>query len=422
MISLRIHGDNIVECERAWSTVSVALACYDKVFSSGPNSVVAPSFKASSPYGQINVQYFPGFGRWVPDILNHLKSRGATLREAADAIICIATSKEEIPILAIEFCGALSAGNQAWQRCGRAHAFAAAKTPYIYLTEIGGFELDSSRKEKASRLPNPVVPFGYITLTNHCSSLALPVFVPNPAIDSKTADKFSHCFGLENLHDLLRSLILGKDIKDAIQTLTSKLMALVNSLSTNRRAEDTFRPPKWAEWLESLKKNGDATKFICDLAIPWEKTAYIKGLTKTAKSFIAKTAKFSVGVGASQVPICIIPAKNRIKFAEMAIKQYPGLKEDFRSWLKRKNDLGICWIMGFKPRGDDARPDRGLVPLARMLLGPKIDLLTFIYGPAKSFTWPLLRDNPQDLARQNGLWEAMMALSDAILVDPTPKN
>lgn len=417
MINLRIHGDNIVECERAWSTIRSALACSEKEFSSGANSVVAPSFEATSSYGHVNIQYFPGFGRWVPDILNHLKSRGATLREAADAIICIATSQEETPILAIEFCGALSAGNQAWQRCGRAHAFAAAKTPYIYLTEIGGFELDSSRKEKASRLPNPVVPFGYITLTAHFSSLALPVFIPNPAIDIKTAKKFSPCFGLENLHDLLRSLILGKDINDAVQALTSKLMILVNTLSVSRRTEDTFRPPKWAEWLESLKKNGDATKFICDLAIPWEKTAYIKGLTKTAKSFIAKTAKFGIGVGASQVPICIISAKNRIKFAEMTIKQYPSLRDDFRSWLKQKNDLGICWIMGFKPRGDDARPDRGLVPLARMLLGSKIDLLTFIYGPAKSFTWPLLRDNPQELAKQNGLWEAIMVLSDALLVD-----
>lgn len=180
------------------------------------------------------------------------------------------------------------------------------------------------------------MPFGYIALTAYSSSVALPVFVPNPAISNKSTEKFSSCFGLDDLHDLLRSIILGKDIDAAIQALTSKVILLVSALSTSRRAEDTFRPPMWAEWLDCIKEKKDATKFVCAQAIPWEKTAYIKGLTKTAKSFILKTGKFAIGAGASQVPICIIPANNRARFAKTVIKQYPHLKDDFRSWLKKK--------------------------------------------------------------------------------------
>ncbi len=73
--------------------------------------------------------------------------------------------------------------------------------------------------------------------------------------------------------------------------------------------------------------------------------------------------------------------------------------------------------MGFKPRGDDARPDRGLVPFARMLTGNKANILTFVYGPAPSKTWKEMEENPKKLGKTNGLWEAIFSASDAVLVD-----
>ena len=98
------------------------------------------------------------------------------------------------------------------------------------------------------------------------------------------------------------------------------------------------------------------------------------------------------------------------------------LNSGFLDWLRNEEPLVICWVMGFKPRGDDARPDRGLPPFARMLVGPDADILTVVYGPAPAAHWSLLLENPRGLASQNGLWEAIQVTSDAILADSATDN
>ena len=45
-----------------------------------------------------------------------------------------------------------------------------SKIPYLYVTEIGGFELDT-----AARLPNATVPFSYLTYS-HENSPMLPIY------------------------------------------------------------------------------------------------------------------------------------------------------------------------------------------------------------------------------------------------------
>ncbi len=432
IINLSIHGDNIVECERAWALIKDAFNCHSSTPSIIPDSIIAPNFEASSQEYNIQLRavFLPGFNRWSPDILAHIKNRGAMLREAADAIICLnLTSKDnqpiQIPLLAIEFCGALAAGNQAWQRCGRALAFSAAKIPYIYLAELGGFELDEDRNIKAVRLPNPLIPFAYLTLSFQSDTFALPVFIPNAAADKTALTNFHNCFGLPNLLELIRHAILNTNPSSSANALTAKTLALVNILSDNRKqkVKNTFTPPLWEEWLKTIHNDQTAATYIAQQALSWGKTAYIAGLTQTTKNVINSAPKYAIGAGASQVPICVVPASQRVNFANFIITQYPKLTPQFRNWLKEDRPLGICWVMGFKPRGDDARPDRGLPPLARMIFGPKTDLLTFVYGPAKPFSWPLLHNKPQQLANQNGLWEAILAMSDAILVDSiTDKN
>jgi hypothetical protein len=94
----------------------------------------------------------------------------------------------------------------------------------------------------------------------------------------------------------------------------------------------------------------------------------------------------------------------------------------FEKWLAAADKhLAISWVMGFKPRGDDARPDRGLPPLARMLIGDDCDLMTFVYGPAPRTHWTDLARDPVALAGRNGLWEAVLGVSDAVLVDSSTK-
>ena len=128
-------------------------------------------------------------------------------------------------------------------------------------------------------------------------------------------------------------------------------------------------------------------------------------------------SKYAIGITSSKLPMCIIPNSTKADFVKEVITLYPNLSEDFKKWISKKDNLIIAWIMGFKPRGDDARPDRGLVPFVRMLTGKNADILTFVYGPAPTATWKLFEENPVKLGSTNGLWEAIFSASDAVLVD-----
>ena len=97
-----------------------------------------------------------------------------------------------------------------------------------------------------------------------------------------------------------------------------------------------------------------------------------------------KTSELAVGLTSTNLPLCLIPPNNRLQFANLIRATYPGISREFSTWLEKKEHLVICWVMGFKPKGDDARPDRGLPPLARMLIGPETELLTIVYGPSST--------------------------------------
>lgn len=418
MLNIRIHGDNIVECERAWGFLKSALFGSKTIKCKPFGSAVSPKYEIKRRF---KVQFFPGFGRWNPNILDYIKERGALLRETPDAIICILvkdnSGKEmEMPVLAIEFCGALHAGNQAWQRCGRGYSFAKAGIPYLYITDIGSYELDLKRREKAMRLPNPVVPFAYITLNLNSLVPSLPIFLRSTTAKPVDIKIFTACFGKEEITTFIKHVIYQKDLSNVVDSIVSKTLKFVNALSHTRKRADTYRKPTWEEWYSCIKAGEDAIEFICNEGMVWSKTAYIKNLTNKAKKVIREASKYAVAVGASQVPICLIPRSKRMGFAKMIMKQYSDLTKEFKQWLCKDSALGICWITGFKPGGEDSRPDRGLPPLARMLLGPHIDLMSFVYGPAKKNMWKLMRDNPAELTK-NGLWESILALSDAVLID-----
>ena len=105
----------------------------------GPmNSITCPVYVITLKYRilKLQFQFLPGLGknRWNQDVQDFVKRSGGRLREAADAIITLICNGHELPLAAIEYCGALPAGNQAWQRQGRAFSLAHAKIPYFYVT------------------------------------------------------------------------------------------------------------------------------------------------------------------------------------------------------------------------------------------------------------------------------------------------
>ena len=290
--------------------------------------------------------------------------------------------------------------------------------PYLYVAELGGYELDTQRNRKAPRMPNHAVPFSYIAYSLEQETPVLPVFTVSPGADESSKRNHAGEFGDQELADLTRAVILSEVSDVAYAALRNKALSLVKKLAGSYRKGQTLTAEQWEQAYQALESGGNLVDFlVANDRLPWSKTAYIKALTPTARKLMDLAANFAIGLTSANLPMCIVDAKKRPDFATEVAKLYPELPQDFRDWLLRDSPLAICWIMGFKPKGDDARPDRGLPPLVRMLIGQGQDLLAVVYGSALPSAWTMLRDNPTTLAQQNGLWESILAVSDAVLLD-----
>ena len=423
-----IHGDNIVECERTLHLIEMGFK-EDDVRLVGPLGVPTnPEFILQFKKDQSNIEFvfFPGFGRWDHDIKQLVLTRGGILNESADAILSKVESGEEEPLLAIEYSGALSAGNQAWQRSGRAYSFGLARIPYLYVAELGGYELGSGRSRKSPRFPNPAIPFSFLSFGATTEAPVLPIFVKSPVADAVTLAAYETVFGETDLAKFIRLTILGEPTTEVVASIEERALSFVRQLSRRKGfRKQTLTPEQWSGAYQHIKRE-PGIPIVSYLekfeSRRWSKTASIKRLTDSAKRLMQKTSELAVGLTSTNLPLCLIPPNNRLQFANLIRATYPGISREFSTWLEKKEHLVICWVMGFKPKGDDARPDRGLPPLARMLIGPETELLTIVYGPAPQSHWTSIVNEPQNLAERNGLWQSILAISDAILIDSDTDN
>jgi len=257
---LRIHGDNIVECERTLLLLSQA---FDNEVHLIPESALyMPVYELEVNENEtLQIDLLAGHGRWGVNIATVLMNSGGVLREGADAYITeIINDKEQI-LLAMEYCSALPAGNNAWQRNGRAFSNILAGVPYLYYAEIGGVELDENRAVKAPRFPNPVVPFSYLTTSKRMSAFCVPVYTTHPSITEILRNKFQSVFGYSDSLELIKGIILKNNFSNAITILIKKALSLVMLLAEERRTTDTLRNNEWANLLNAqssgkwLKKN-----------------------------------------------------------------------------------------------------------------------------------------------------------------------
>ena len=425
---LRIHGDNIIECERAlfliahsFSATVRRIACV----------LCLPRYQIESA-GVILfvVELFSGHGRWGVDFHEILQSHGSPLREATDAIITkvLPNGEHEENILAMEFCNALPAGNNAWQRHGRALACAIVKIPYLYFADIGGVELGTNRMIKAPRFPNPIIPFSYLTASRLFNSICLPVYSPSPSSSEDIRANFTSAFGSEEEQLLLRAILENNPTREIGIRLQQKALNMTRALAENRRCVDTLRGEQWTEFLD-LETSSDKVQWLAQEQnrIDWSKKR--AGKVEVTETFqrlrwifqpSEEPRQFEViSVGAGDIPLCLIPRHALTDFAESLVNIYgQSIAAEFVGWISSSDlPLIVVWITGFKPRGDDSRPDRGLLPLARMLFGYEVNALAIVSGPAKPEAWKLFQDSPQQLARQNGLWESIINLADAVLAD-----
>ena len=154
----RVHGDNIVECERVvkYITQSVNLTSQAKRFTSLACLTVDIDFEYEGTDYQWSIEMFPGFSkdnrgqRWKSNIFEALKDNGSFLDETPDVVVSKVEDGLETILFAIEFCSALQAGNQAWQRSGRAYSVGRAKCPYIYIVDL--LSLNWTAKQGSVRL------------------------------------------------------------------------------------------------------------------------------------------------------------------------------------------------------------------------------------------------------------------------------
>lgn len=416
---INIYGDNVLECEEALSLVAKSFEA--KIIPLN-ETIVAPSYLLEREGEQLyRVQLFPGYDRWQYDVKKFMVSLGARLKESTDAVITMQDTKSgEVPILAFEFSGALPAGNNAWQRCGRALACAQAKIPYLYFGELGGVELDGKRGIKAARFPNPMVPFSYLTLGKRYNSGTLPVYRPSPSINPVLSKSFGQFFAGEEVYKYIKSVILGKVDFEAQRLLEEKALSLVKYLASKRKKSVNIFSEN--DWNEALYSNGgnELSALIAKANIAWKKKISIP-LTKTFRMLLNDIVALKpFAVGSAELPFCMVTKEKRIDLAGIFRKVYADkLSEGFYDWLESSSvPLFLTFVAGFKPRGDDSRPDRGLVPLLRMVTGDtNVDILTLVYGPGKASMFEKLKNDMWSLANENGLWQAILNTSDGVIVD-----
>lgn len=427
----RIHGDNIVECERLYTiiTKSIQIQNEERFFL----SPACPSVKVTTTdFDTFFFNYFPGFNkntsdRWTSNIFQILKDNGSFLNETPDVLLTEETNDGEKILIAIEFCSALQAGNQAWQRSGRAYSTARTNIcPYLYIIDFVKYELDKNRKRKALRFPNVVIPYSYYNASKNWKYPAIQVYFKSeefqPDFDPVLQNFDTSLFGENDVYSLLHGLIYDTDVNSIYASLSQKSLKIMDFMMASSNST-SYGQEDWISVLNDY--SGDILAFSRqNNRFPFAKKIAQKSITGRNKAFANLATKYSIGIASKDLPFGLIPSYNRITFANELQNLYPEMNIDFYNKLAIENDLIVCIFKGFKPHGDDARPDRGILPLIAMLSKETADILTFVYGEISESTLRKLDQNILSLASGNGLWSAIVSLSDFILLDAPkiPKN
>lgn len=408
--NLRIHGDNIVECER---TLKMIAEAYNSTYELNDSPVYFPKYSIQTKACKLVIELLSGHGRWSNiDLGDIIYKSGGRLRESADSYLTEINGNQEKVLLAIEYCSALPAGNNAWQRNGRALASVFANVPYLYYAEIGGIELDENRNPKAPRYPNPAVPFSYVSLSHDMESVCLPVYRAHPSMTPQNMEVYKSALGYDDGLVFIRQILNGEDTTQTVNCLKDKAVKMVSILSNGRKKNDTLKGQQWGALLTA---NNRTSWLVQNYKEEWKKKSsdkvLVSGTFKLLKSKIQELS--AIPITAKDLPFCIVPKQKLRTLKTWFKKTYNGLEVSF----DLNKDLAIVWITGFKPRGDDSRPDRGLSPLCRMILGKDANIMAVISGPGKNHTWDKLLQSPKDLCESNGLFEAIFSCCNYLFVD-----
>ena len=417
----RLYGDNIIECIRI---VKMIKNNSFENFQEKLSLINQMSFIITLKNNNYELifELVPGFEksnkkRWRDNILNNYKTIGSVLDETADAFITKIDKDIETILCVIEFCSALQAGNQAWQRSGRAYSCARTKIPYFYIIDLPKYELNPATRERlALRFPNCIVPYSYITYSEIHNTTAYVLInksqeyiETDPAFDGYD---MSTIFNDKEFGNYLLHLILGKNTEKFVESIKIKNSNFVNFLAPLENVQsytgDEIHELNPEELANSIITNNKKFSF--------KKKIAKKSISGNLNDLHNIVQKYSLGIFSSDLPFGIIEKNKIIHFVEDCSKLYP-LDKKIKKELLKKEYLIVTMIKGFKPGGDDNRPDRGILPLIRMLFGEQAPVLTILYGPLLKNNYKLLTNNPKKLSKSNGLWQTIIELSNYLLFD-----
>ena len=176
----RVYGDNILECLTLIEWLDqTTYSKFVKLGETGPLDRKIHIYKSqngSTTYAFQLCPYYGGTGRASLWPLNPLENYFA---EKPDVVVTrlLESGLESKPILAIEFCDALQAGNQAWQRFRRAYDAALSKIPYFYVLPLIGWERDSGGLTlKGARYQNAQITLAQLALSSKYGTPSLQLY------------------------------------------------------------------------------------------------------------------------------------------------------------------------------------------------------------------------------------------------------
>ena len=179
-IVYRVYGDNILECLTLIEWLNqTAYSGFVKLGETGPldrKIHIYRSQNGSTTYAFQLCPYYGGTGRASLWPLNPLENYFA---EKPDVVVTrlLESGLESKPVLAIEFCDALQAGNQAWQRFRRAYDAALARIPYFYVLPLIGWERDSGGLTlKGARYQNAQITLAQLALSSKYGTPSLQLY------------------------------------------------------------------------------------------------------------------------------------------------------------------------------------------------------------------------------------------------------
>lgn len=430
MQTFRIHGDNIVECERIANIIINTLkpeAITSHLISPSTVAIQLEGIFDSLPVDW-QLELLPGFNkstkcRWEANIFDALKEAGSFFDETPDAIIShVDSNGNELILLGIEFCSALQAGNQAWQRSARAFSTGRTGCPYLYIVDFVKYELNNkTRKRKNLRFPNAAVPYSYLNYSKITGNFVAQLYVKSEEFDKQrdraVSDFDDSNFGNIELGTYIVKLLLGLDTSDEEHAILEKNMNVVQFLADHSEIDTNYTSEEWQE-IYNLTSSDIVDYAVKKNRFTFHKTIAAKSHHGESAGFVRLVDRLSVGLASRDLPFGIIPADKRQNFAVEVSKLYPDADRDTIAEIaSSEKHLIVAIFKGFKPHGDDNRPDRGLLPLAAMLSSSDVDVLTYIYGPIIENNLLLLDHSPLELANRNGLWRSILALSNFVMLD-----